>query len=119
MTAYSELLRDPRWQRTRLEIMERENFTCQECGAADKTLNVHHTYYAKGRAPWEYELESLHCLCENCHAARHARFGKLPDDVPPLPDWITPDMAREIVADWSKDERAPEVPHPPRRVPSR
>lgn len=68
MTAYWELLKDPRWQRLRLEVMSRDLFTCVECNATDKTLNVHHTYYAKGRKPWEYEPESLRTLCEDCHS---------------------------------------------------
>ena len=67
MTTYTELLRDPRWQRKRLEVMERDNFSCVECGGADRTLNVHHLYYAKGRKPWEYETGSLQTLCEPCH----------------------------------------------------
>jgi len=28
---------------------------------------MHHSYYEKGLAPWEYPDESLHCLCEDCH----------------------------------------------------
>jgi hypothetical protein len=64
---YYDLLRDPRWQRKRLEIMERADFTCEDCGDDSTTLNVHHGYYEKGLAPWEYPNESLHCLCEPCH----------------------------------------------------
>ncbi len=65
--SYAELLRDPRWQRKRLEVMERDEFQCQECGSGTRTLNVHHTYYAKGRKPWEYEADALRTLCEECH----------------------------------------------------
>lgn len=64
---YSEKLRDPRWQRKRLEVMERDEFTCINCKCKDKTLNVHHWYYSKGAAPWEYENSALSCLCEECH----------------------------------------------------
>jgi hypothetical protein len=66
--SYWELLRDPRWQKKRLEVMQRENFTCEECGDVSQTLNVHHSYYEKGKSPWEYPSESLHCLCETCHS---------------------------------------------------
>lgn len=65
--SYYELLKHPKWQRMRLEILERANFECEYCGGDDVTLNVHHSYYQKGLAPWEYPAESLHCLCENCH----------------------------------------------------
>jgi hypothetical protein len=68
---YSELLKHPKWQRKRLDILERENFTCQECGAKDKTLHVHHGYYRRGKMPWEYPDESLSCLCDDCHSRRH------------------------------------------------
>ena len=64
---YYEKLRDPRWQKMRLKVMERENFTCQRCGADNITLNVHHGYYQKGFAPWQYPIATLACLCEDCH----------------------------------------------------
>jgi hypothetical protein len=67
MTTYWEKLRDPRWQRKRLEVMEAAGWVCEECGAKDKTLNVHHKRYLKGRSPWEYEMQDLACLCEVCH----------------------------------------------------
>ena len=69
--SYSDLLKDPRWQRKRLEVMEREDFACELCGATDKTLNVHHERYERGRMPWDYPSEALHCLCEPCHRKEH------------------------------------------------
>ena len=68
---YSEKLRDPRWQRKRLEVMEAAGFRCRWCEDETETLNVHHSYYEKGLEPWEYPNDSLHCLCESCHSARH------------------------------------------------
>ena len=65
--SYYELLRHPNWQKMRLEVMQRAGFECERCDVADVTLNVHHTYYEKGLAPWEYPEESLSCLCEPCH----------------------------------------------------
>jgi hypothetical protein len=64
---YSEKLRDPRWQKKRLEIFERDNFTCKLCNDTESTLNVHHHYYENNKEPWEYPNESLITLCENCH----------------------------------------------------
>lgn len=64
---YSELLKDPRWQRKKNGIVDRDDYTCQHCGAKDKTLNVHHGYYKYGLKPWEYEDKTLHTLCEDCH----------------------------------------------------
>lgn len=65
--AYFEKLRDPRWQRMRLEVMNRDEFTCQNCFDSESTLNVHHRVYVKGRDPWEYPLPALVTLCEPCH----------------------------------------------------
>ena len=67
MSNYSSQLRDPRWQRKRLEIMERDKFSCRYCGDKEKTLNVHHVIYQRGKAPWEYDAGLLLTLCEDCH----------------------------------------------------
>lgn len=65
MTSYSDLLKDPRWQKRRLQIMQRDDFKCQLCGDDKKTLNVHHLHY-KGM-PWEALDKHLITLCESCH----------------------------------------------------
>lgn len=65
--SYYELLKHPKWQKMRLEVMERAKFECESCGSKDNTLHVHHSYYEKGKAPWEYEEDTLQCLCEDCH----------------------------------------------------
>jgi len=69
---YSEKLRDPRWQKKRLEIMEAAQFQCEDCGSNDKTLHVHHCIYMKGCEPWEYSAAELICVCEDCHDIRDA-----------------------------------------------
>lgn len=65
---YSEKLKDPRWQRKRLEILERDNFTCRDCQATDKHLHVHHCHYEKD--PWDASNDVLLTLCEDCHERR-------------------------------------------------
>lgn len=62
---YSDLLKDPRWQKKRLKIFERDEFTCRHCLASDKPLNVHHVKYFG--APWDIEDKYLITLCEDCH----------------------------------------------------
>ena len=74
MSKWSSAYRDSRWQKKRLEVMERDGFTCCSCGKgeADGTfLNVHHAYYEKGNAPWEYDDKMLKTLCEQCHKRIH------------------------------------------------
>lgn len=64
---------DPRWQKKRLEIMQRDEFTCQCCGSDDKTLHVHHRKYRKeAEGPWDYEDDHLVTYCDDCHAAMHS-----------------------------------------------
>lgn len=67
MATYSELLKDPRWQRKRLEILNRDNFTCKCCGAKESTLHVHHFKYLKGNMPWEYPDSNFITMCYECH----------------------------------------------------
>jgi hypothetical protein len=71
MSSYSDKLRDPRWQKCRLQIMDRDGFRCHECGTESKTLHVHHTRYLKGVDPWDYPVSLLITLCEDCHQMLH------------------------------------------------
>ncbi len=64
---YAEKLKDPRWQRKRLEIFERDEWHCQCCLDGENTLVVHHLRYEKGKEPWEYPNECFKTLCESCH----------------------------------------------------
>lgn len=70
--AYQAKLLDPRWQRKRLEALQRSDFSCDCCGDSVSTLHVHHKQYIKGREPWEYEVGQLCCLCAECHRESHA-----------------------------------------------
>lgn len=64
---YAELLKDPRWQKKRLLVLERDSWECVHCGDADKTLHVHHRIYRKNTKPWDYEDNVYETLCEACH----------------------------------------------------
>lgn len=66
-TSYSQKLKDPRWQKKRLRVMERAEFACQMCGDTESMLFVHHGYYDAKLEPWDYPDATLHCVCENCH----------------------------------------------------
>lgn len=68
---YSDKLKDPRWQKKRLEVFSRDSFSCTECKNDKDTLHVHHKQYINGRQPWEYELQDLDTLCETCHQKEH------------------------------------------------
>lgn len=64
---YAEQLKSPKWQKKRLEILNRDNFTCISCGDKDTQLHVHHGAYLSGMKVWEYQNAMLHTLCRDCH----------------------------------------------------
>lgn len=64
---YSEKLKDPRWQKRRLAILDRDNFSCCACSDSKTTLHVHHKEYIRGNEPWEYEDSNFQTLCKVCH----------------------------------------------------
>lgn len=64
---YSKLLRDPRWQKKRLEILERDGWKCRYCGDTESTLHIHHLWYEDAHQPWQAHSWSLLTLCESCH----------------------------------------------------
>lgn len=79
--SYFEKLKNPRWQKKRLKVMERDDWSCRECHRSDVTLNVHHRFYRRGAAPWEYQMDWLETLCEDCHEHREKAIESLHDSL--------------------------------------
>jgi 5-methylcytosine-specific restriction endonuclease McrA len=75
---YSEQLNDPRWQKKRLEIMERDNWRCQTCWSDKIQLVVHHKYYTNGKLIYEYPNDALITLCSICHSKIHNKTIDVP-----------------------------------------
>lgn len=102
-SSYVEKFKDPRWQRMRLAVFERDKWRCRKCHSTDKTLNAHHLYYLESHEPWEYDLSALLTLCEDCHEAEtvalrvnerrliHALkcFGLMADDMEMIADALS------------------------------
>lgn len=63
---YAEKLQDPRWQKKRLKILERDNWSCQLCGDNDVTLHIHHLKYSGN--PWDVKDDDLITYCKCCHS---------------------------------------------------
>jgi hypothetical protein len=64
--------KDPQWQKLRLEVLNRDGWSCVSCGAKEKNLHVHHpVYHPYSDHPWEYEPDFLVTLCEDCHSDEH------------------------------------------------
>lgn len=81
---YREKLLDPRWQKKRLEVLERCHWSCRHCNSKDKTLHVHHAYYLPNRDPWDYPDKDLSALCEDCHKTQTQFNAVLLETVGPL-----------------------------------
>lgn len=69
MSDYSQKLLDPRWQKVRLKILERDDWRCKCCNDDKSTLHVHHSKYAG--EPWEIEEMHLKTVCGDCHLLIH------------------------------------------------
>lgn len=68
---YLEMLRSPKWQKKRLEILQKHDFKCDECGERDRELQVHHCWYEKGKMPWDYPDECFKVQCDTHHKMWH------------------------------------------------
>ena len=68
--SYQDQLADSRWLQRKAEVLLRDNYTCQKCGAKSY-LNVHHKNYQSGKLAWEYPSEELITLCKDCHEKEH------------------------------------------------
>jgi len=62
---YSDKLKSPKWQKKRLQILERDNWQCQYCKDTESQLQVHHLKYLGD--PWDAKNEDLITTCIDCH----------------------------------------------------
>jgi len=79
---YTSKLKNPRWQKKRLEVLNNAKFRCQICGNKDQELHVHHSYYLKGKEPWQHPACSMIAVCEDHHRMIHKK-DKPPDPTEP------------------------------------
>lgn len=68
---YAQKLKDPRWQKRRLQILDKRGWRCERCFNDKQTLHVHHKRY-RGE-PWEVSDSDLEVLCEPCHNGEHGK----------------------------------------------
>lgn len=62
---YAEKLKKPAWQKKRLQVLQRDNWTCQLCGDVETSLHVHHNQYNGNPAATKNEF--LITYCADCH----------------------------------------------------
>jgi hypothetical protein len=97
---YSEKLKDPRWQKKRLEVLQRDGFTCCDCSDTKKTLHVHHKSYSKGRDPWDYPDDNFSTLCEDCHKSRHNKAAIVSELLVEKSDGVSPQKILCPICKW-------------------
>jgi hypothetical protein len=66
---YAEKLKDPRWQKKRLKVFERDHWECTNCCNKHRPLHVHHLKYNGN--PWKTKMKYLTTLCDYCHEFQH------------------------------------------------
>ena len=71
--SYQEQYLHPNWQMMRVHVLQRDNFTCINCGSIDKTLHAHHLKYIRDKYVWEVPHWYIVTLCEDCHSMEHGR----------------------------------------------
>jgi|688.fasta_scaffold518082_2 hypothetical protein len=67
--------KSPKWQKKRLQVLDRDGWACCACDDTESTLHVHHKAY--DGEPWEVPDDWLQTLCESCHEilGPHPRAG--------------------------------------------
>lgn len=65
---YREYLQTDHWKEFREHALETHGRKCEDCGATDVTLDVHHLTYEN---IWNEQLEDVVILCRSCHISRH------------------------------------------------
>lgn len=81
----------PKWQKKRLEILNRDGWKCCACGTSDSTLHVHHAFYDGDL--WSVHEKWLQTLCEQCHKklGPHPKGGVW---------WSHDDLASAVCVAW-------------------
>jgi 5-methylcytosine-specific restriction endonuclease McrA len=61
------------WQQIRLQVLDRDNHTCRQCGRSSVRLNIHHiTHRSFGGLNI---LGNLFTLCGKCHRSAEPKHG--------------------------------------------
>jgi hypothetical protein len=78
----------PEYKKWRMEIFERDEYTCQYCGQIGYKLNAHHLYSYKQYKKLRLEISNGITLCQECHNNFHSRYGKINNTDEQYREWI-------------------------------
>lgn len=66
--SYLEIYGTPRWKQLRLEILRRDRFTCQDCGARATVAAHRQPHNGTGNDPLAWDPRNLKASCATCNA---------------------------------------------------
>ena len=70
---YNAYLKSPEWREKREQVLLRDQYKCQDCGAHER-LEVHHTTYKR---VFHEDLDDLITLCRDCHQNEHTPISRV------------------------------------------
>lgn len=99
---YAQRLKDPRWQKKRLELLNKAHWTCEECKAVEPAdgLQIYHVFYMLGKLPWEHDDRIMMVLCDGCHKRRQKVEQEFFYGVACVLRWKTADEIATFPATW-------------------
>ena len=69
-TEYEDQLNDYRWKAFRQFVFTVRGKECEMCGCK-RTLQVHHLEYKNNMRAWEYGVNDVMVVCDQCHKKIH------------------------------------------------
>jgi hypothetical protein len=61
------------YRKWRESVLIRDGYTCKNCGAKEKVMNVHHIKPFSNYVDLRYDINNGVSLCEKCHRAIHKK----------------------------------------------
>lgn len=99
---YSDNLKDPRWQKLRLKIMERDEFKCRQCLDDKEQLQIHHIKYIANKLPWEYPEELLETLCVDCHKSITETNESIKNSLFEIIDFMSLEVLQDLLIEFKQ-----------------
>lgn len=60
------IYKSPLWRRVRVQILERDGYTCKTCGKHGGRLECHHRRPIEDGGDW-FDPDNLETICRTCH----------------------------------------------------
>lgn len=81
---------DPEERAWRIEVFQRDNFTCQKCGIINRSsLNAHHKDAHHWCVERRYDTTNGATLCVGCHKEFHTMFGYRNNTEEQFDEWLS------------------------------